>query len=247
MEKNIFLEIEYVGVNYFGFQIQPREHNQPTIQSVLESALAKLFKQKIRIIASGRTDRGVHAVCHPVNFKVNTNIPLKRVKRALNSFLPSDIRIKKIKKVPLDFQARFCAHSKIYRYIILNQKDPSVFWSSFSWHVPENINISLMRRISKEIIGKRDFSFFAKGSKGYNSCVRNLKKITIKKRSNLVYVELEADGFLRQMARSIVFFLVQAQADKISRKDIEAILAGRKRYLKKPAPPQGLYLRRVKY
>ncbi|MFO8053442.1 MAG: tRNA pseudouridine(38-40) synthase TruA [Candidatus Omnitrophota bacterium] len=248
MEKNIFLEIEYVGTNYFGFQVQnKKDKKEITIQSILEKALFKLFGQPIRINASGRTDRGVHAKAHPLNFKVNTEIPLKNIKNALNSFLPSDIKVKKVKLVSLDFHSRFSAKSKIYRYIILNREEPSVFWSVFSWHFPDRLNIALMRQAAKRLIGLKDFYLFAKGAKKYKNCVRDLKKISIKKKKNFIYIDIEANGFLHQMARNIVYFLTDAGRKKIAIEQVDDILSGRIKFIKKPAPSCGLYLKRVKY
>lgn len=274
MEKNIFFEIEYVGTNYFGFQVQNKKNKKEvTIQSIFEKTLSKLFCQPIKINASGRTDRGVHAKAHPLNFKVNTEIPLKNIKKAINSFLPSDIRVKKTKLVTQDFQSRFSAKSKIYQYIILNRKEPSVFWSKFSWHFVEQLDISLMCQAGEKLIGLKDFYIFAKGAKKYKSwakpeqvrfspalnrnfekqnfrcrgCVRNLKKISIKKKGNFIYVDIEADGFLYQMARNIVYFLTDVGSKKITINQIEGILSGKIKFIKKPAPPWGLYLKLVKY
>ena len=160
--RNIFLEIEYVGTNYFGFQIQEkRKKNEVTIQGVLEEALFKLFRKKIRVAASGRTDRGVHARAQIVNFKVNTKIPLLNIKSALNTFLPSDIRIKKVKKVPEGFHARFSVKSKIYRYIIFQHREDSVFWRNFAWHFSTPLDLERMRKAAKRLVGTRDFSVFA--------------------------------------------------------------------------------------
>jgi tRNA pseudouridine38-40 synthase len=248
MEKNIFFEIEYLGTNYFGFQTQNKINKKEiTIQSIFEKALSKLFCQSIKINASGRTDRGVHAKAHPFNFKVDTEIPLKNIKKAINSFLPFDIRVKKVKLVALDFHSRFSAKSKIYRYIILNSKEPSVFWSKFSWHFAEPLDISLMCQAQEKLIGLKDFYVFAKGAKKYKSCVRNLKKISIKKKKNFIYVDIEADGFLYQMARNIVYFLTDIGSKKITINQIEGILLQRIKFIKKPAPAWGLYLKQVKY
>ncbi len=247
MKKNIFLEIEYLGTNYFGFQSLKKKRNQPTLQEAIENALLRLFKQNIKIVSSSRTDRGVHAKAHPLNFKADTSIPLKNLKRALNSLLPLDIRVKKVKEVPLEFQARFWAKSKIYRYIIFNQKEPSVFESNFSWHFPEKISISLMRKAARKVVGKRDFSIFAKGASKYRSCIRNLKNISVSRKGNFIFIDLEADGFLRQMARNIVFFLVAVGSGKIDFSDLDLILSREKKAAQKPAPSQGLYLCKVKY
>ncbi|MCF7886965.1 MAG: tRNA pseudouridine(38-40) synthase TruA [Candidatus Omnitrophica bacterium] len=248
MKKNILLVIEYLGTNYFGWQIQSKKNKKEiTIQGVLENALLKLFKQPVRVNASGRTDRGVHAKAQYLNFKIDTEIPLPNIKKALNASLPEDIKIKEIKIAPLDFHSRFSAKAKTYLYIIYNRKDFSVFWSNFSWQITEKINLALTRRVAKKIVGKRDFYIFAKGAKNYKSCIRDLKKISIKKKEDIIYLEIKANGFLHQMARNIVNFLIQAGTGKIDINEAEAVLAGKKDFIKKPAPPQGLYLKKVDY
>lgn len=235
MQKNLFIEIEYLGTNYFGFQIQEkRPKSEKTVQAVLEQALKRLFNQKIRVTASGRTDKGVHAQGQVINFKVDTKIPLANIKTALNTFLPLDVRIKKIKRVPLDFHARFSAKSKIYRYLIYNQKEPSVFWKDFSWHLSEILDLTQMQKAARKITGRRDFSAFAKGAKKYKHCIREIKDILIKKKGKFIQIDIEAEGFLRSMARNIVSFLVSLSCNKIARTD-------------KPAPAEGLYLYKVKY
>lgn len=247
MKRNILAEVEYLGTGYFGFQLQKNKQTQPTIQKEIETSLARLFRQKIKITPSGRTDRGVHARAHPFNFKIDLPIPLLNLKKALNLLLPPQIRVVKIKEVPLNFHARFQAKTKTYRYLILNTKEASVFQSNFSWHFPAKLNLKVMRQAAKKISGPKDFSFFAKNPAVYHSCVRDLKKITITKKNNLISVNLKANGFLRQMARSIVYFLTQAGAGKLKPQEIDAILAGKKKWLRSPAPPQGLYLQKVDY
>jgi len=247
MSKNIFLEIEYLGTNYFGFQIQNKKKKEITVQEVLEKALKNLFRSDIRIIYSSRTDRGVHARAQAVNFKVLTKIPLLNIKTAINSLLPSDIRVKRVKEVSLDFHSRFSAKSKVYRYTILNKKELSVFWKDFCWHVKDDIDIDLMKKSSQKLIGNRDFSLFAKEAKIYKNCQRNLKKIEIKKRGSFIYIDIEAQGFLRNMARNIVSFLIRVGIKEISFKDISLILNKRMPYINRPAPASGLCLSRVKY
>ena len=235
-----------MGTEYFGFQLQ-KKTSEPTIQSKLEAALKKLFKQDIRISGSGRTDRGVHALGQVVNFKVETKIALANIKRALNSFLPSDIRVKKIKQVPLDFHSRFWAKSKVYRYIILNKKEASVFAKDFSWHIDSKLDVPSMVKVSKKLIGKKDFSLFAKGVSNYKDCLREIKSIKIRKKESFIYIDLKANGFLRAMVRNITSFLVKIGQKKISSKQVGLILTKKIPYSNKPAPACGLYLMKVEY
>ncbi|MDD4955593.1 MAG: tRNA pseudouridine(38-40) synthase TruA [Candidatus Omnitrophica bacterium] len=248
MHKNICLKVEYLGTNYYGFQLQDKTGKREiTVQEVLEKAIKKLFKQKIRIAYASRTDRGVHAKGQVVNFKVSTVIPLRNIKKALNTFLPPDIRVKKVKIVKDDFHARFKAKSKIYRYIILNKPEPTVFQSNFSWHIAKPLDIPKMLRISKKIKGIKDFSIFAKEASAYETCIRHLMDISIKKTGSFVNIDLEASGFLRNMARNITAFLVKVGRKDISVKEALLILNKKKPYSNKPAPAHGLCLVRVKY
>jgi len=248
MVKNILLTVEYIGKNYFGFQIQnKRAKPEPTVQAVIERALAKLFGDFIRITYSSRTDRGVHAYEQKVNFTVDTKIPLQNMGAALGRYLPSDIRIKKAQYVSRDFHARYRARSKVYRYTILNKATPSVFWNDFAWYIPEHLDVEKMEKISIKIKGKRDFSLFAKEAAQYASCVRSVKGISFKRRGSLIHIDIEADGFLRSMARNIVSFIIAVGSGRLSLKEARQTLQGKGSYVPKPAPPQGLYLYKVIY
>lgn len=209
--------------------------------------MERLFCQKIRVVYASRTDRGVHAKGQCVNFKVDTKIPIKNIKAALNSFLPSDITIKGIRRVPLDFHARFSAKSKLYRYIISNKKEPSVFERNYSWYVSDDINLTRMQKAITHIVGKRDFSCFAKQAHRYKQCTRHIMKVTVKKRSRYIYIDVEGDGFLRNMVRNIVSFLVAIGKKTIPLKSTGKIIRKEIPYIKKPAPGCGLYLLKVRY
>jgi len=248
MDKNIFAQVEYEGTNYFGFQIQnKKDKHEVTVQETIEKALARLFKEKIRIDYASRTDRGVHAKAQAINFKVKTNIKIPQIKKALNSFLPSDIKIKAVKEVASDFHARFKAQSKKYRYVIFRKKDPSVFWRNLSWHIQEPLDLVKMKKAARALVGRRDFSLFARGAKEYKHCNRCIKNITVSQREGFLYIDIEADAFLRYMARNIVSFLVRAAKREFSLKEASSILEGKTPYTNKPAPAQGLYLCKVNY
>lgn len=245
---NIFLEVEYEGTNYFGFQIQNKKtRGEPTVQEILETALKKLFNHEIRVIYTSRTDRGVHACAQGVNFRIDTAISLSNIKRALNTFLPADIRIKKVSKKPLLFHSCFSARGKIYRYMIYNHKQASVFTRNFSWHIPDALDLEKVKKISKKLVGRKDFSVFAKDAKSYKSGVREIKSISIKKKEKFIYIDIEGDGFLRGMARNIVSFLVRGARGEFNLKEISGVLSGKSVYVNKPAPAGGLYLYKVKY
>ncbi|MDD5080516.1 MAG: tRNA pseudouridine(38-40) synthase TruA [Candidatus Omnitrophica bacterium] len=246
--RNIFIETEYLGTNYFGFQVQNKKNSfENTVQKEIEGAINRLFKQDIRLIYSSRTDKGVHALGHCANFKITTNIPLKNIKRALNSFLPEDIRIKKVRSMPLDFHARFSVKSKIYRYMIDNSKELSILKKDFVYHYPNRLDIDKMIKVSKLLIGRRDFSVFAKDASRYETCVRTVKDISIRKKGRVISIDIEADGFLMYMARNIVAFLLKCAAENMTLKHAKDIIASKKDYSNNPVPAKGLYLMKVKY
>ena len=247
-EMNIFMAVEYDGTNYFGFQIQNKKvKKELTIQEVIEKALHKLFKENIRITYASRTDRGVHAREQGVNFKVKTTIPLKRIKVALNSFLPSDIRITKVRKVQDNFHSRFWTKSKIYRYLIDLSRESDIFMRNYCWHIPQDLDLKKVEKASKLLTGKKDFGMFAKDASSYHDCTRNITKITIKKKSKYLYIDIEGDGFLRNMARNMVAFIVKVGLGQISLKEAKSIISKKQPYSNKPAPASGLYLYKTSY
>lgn len=252
--------MEYDGSDYFGWQIQSEKKSHgtrhtthvksekaKTVQGEVEKAIEKLFRQKVKLIYAGRTDRGVHAKDQVLNFFVDTTIPIANIKGALNSFLPGDIRVKRVKKVSDDFHARFSVSTKIYRYRILNVKEPSVFERTRSWWVPDPLDLKVMQSVAKKLIGYKDRSLFAKQPDLYHDCRRRIFAIHIKKKSPFVIIDIEADGFLRNMARNIVSFLVEGGGCRMSLARARDVLEGRFPWKKKPAPGYGLYLYKVKY
>ncbi len=237
-----------MGTHYFGFQIQNKKNKKEiTIQEVIEQALNRLFKKDIRIIYSSRTDRGVHAKGQALNFHVDTKVPLNNIKQALNAFLPLDIRIKKARKASSEFHARFWASWKIYRYAIFQGRDFSVFENDLSWYMPERLDMEKMKKIALKLKGRRDCAVFAKSASVYKDCVRNIMDISIKKDGRRTYIDIKANGFLRNMARNIVSFLVKIGNHTLSLKEASQIIKGKKSYANKPAPACGLYLLKVHY
>jgi tRNA pseudouridine38-40 synthase len=250
MQRNICLIIEYDGTGYYGLQIQKKRSKNkfPTVQHEIQKALRRLFNMDIGINYSGRTDRGVHAKHQVVNFRIKTGISLLNIKKALNSFLPADIYIKKIESQPLGFHARYSVKSKIYRYIILNSKKYDVFERKYSWQVKEPLDINFMQECGSDLTGEKDFSLFALQPGKYKSCLRRLEKIKITKRGRFILIDIQAEGFLRGMARYLTGFLVQAGRHRITAEDIRKIFKTNSRNnLFKPAPAQGLYLWKVFY
>ncbi len=230
--RNFKLTLEYDGTDFSGWQTQ--FEGSRTIQNHLEEKLERIFKKKIHCQASGRTDRGVHALGQVAHFKADTAIKPSLIHRALNSFLDRDLSVVRIQEVPLDFHAQKDVRSKTYRYTILNRAYPSALWRDRAYFYPYPLNIPAMRKAAKSIKGTRDFKPYQSASERsrIKNTVRTVKKLSITKEGDLVHISITADGFLYKMVRNITGAL---------------IAAGNGRERPRTAPSHGLCLMMVRY
>jgi len=244
---NICLTIAYKGTNYAGWQ---RQKNAKTIQGEIEKVLNKISGEKIKLIASGRTDSGVHAKAQVANFYTQSKISPPILQRALNAKLPKDISIVKIKKVSKDFHSRFCTKSKIYRYTILNGSVNDPFSHPYYHKFSFKLNTSLMKREAACLLGKHDFKSFQAKASFYKikSTIRTIKKINIKKEKNFICLEIEANGFLYNMVRNIMGTLIEIGRGYLPPGSMKKILDSRDRGKAGPtAPAKGLTLEKIFY
>jgi len=260
--RNLRLGIEYEGTNYCGWQVQksrqvtlpvrqagksPR-HQSKSIQEVIERTLQKILQEKVKLIASGRTDAGVHAWAQVANFKTNSDIFPGKLQRALNGLLPADITISSVREVPLDFHSRFAAKSKAYRYTILNRSYPSALLKNTVYFYRYPLDIRLMLRESRVLLGRHDFKSFQASGRKERDSVRTIKDLKIIKDRDLIHIEIEADGFLYNMVRNIVGTLIEIGRGRFPRGSLKKILASKNRGLAGPTvPAAGLCLIKVKY
>ncbi|MDD4899708.1 MAG: tRNA pseudouridine(38-40) synthase TruA [Candidatus Omnitrophica bacterium] len=243
--RNLRIEIEYDGSGYFGWQVQ---RGFKTIQGVLEKTLQKILKEKIRVIASGRTDSGVHALAQVANFFTRSQIAPKALQKGLNSLLPEDIKVKGVREVDPRFHSRFSAKSKIYRYTILNREFSDVFLRHTVYFYPFPLNIKTMRDAAKLLTGKHNFRSFQASAGKEKNPVKTIKKIKVAKSKNFIYIDIEADGFLYNMARNIVGTLLEIGKGKLSKENLQSILLAKNRIFSGPtAPAKGLSLMKVRY
>jgi tRNA pseudouridine38-40 synthase len=244
--RNIKLLIEYDGTNYQGWQVQPKG---PTIQGTLEEKLKLLTGEPIQLFGSGRTDSGVHALAQVAHFKTQSQMDIGSMQRALNSLLPPDIVIQKIEEVDEGFHARRHSKSKVYEYRILNRNLRSAFHRGYVWHIPQRLNLMEMRKATKSLIGEHDFSAFRTVGSSTRTTVRRVTRAEWKRgRDGLIRFEIEANGFLKQMVRSIIGTLVEIGKGKMNAMEFRKILDSKDRKKAGPtAPAQGLFLKEVKY
>ena len=243
--RNIKLIIEYDGKGFGGWQKQPNKLN---IKGEIELAIELITGEKVDLIASGRTDAGVHSLGQTANFKTNSNISIEKIPNAINSKLKKSIRIKYAEEVEERFHSRYNCKSKKYRYIINNSQTGSAIYRALEYNVTNNIDIEKMKQASKYLEGEHDFtSFKASGTSGKNS-VRTIYKINIEKKDERIYMEYEGNGFLYNMVRIISGTLIDVGIGKIKPEDVKRILEAKDRKLAgKTLPPHGLYLVEVNY
>ena len=245
MQQFFKLIVEYDGTNYHGWQIQP---NGVTIQETIETALLKITSQQIRIHSSGRTDAGVHAQGQCAHFACETRLAPEVIQKALNAVLPDDIVIKSCENVDAGFHARFSAKSKRYRYTIWNDPVPLAIGRQYAWHVRKPLDLELMRAACTKLLGEHDFKGFESGGAPHLSTVRTIYYADIKKNYGFVHFDIEANGFLRYMVRSILGTLVEIGHARRPLSDIDGIMsAGDRKLAGTTAPPHGLTLLYVLY
>jgi len=234
----VALYLTYNGTHFFGSQRQKETSN--TVLGELENILKKLGIEQ-KVIASGRTDKGVHAimqVCH-------IDLPpywsdIKKLQRVLNNMLCDALYVKKINHVKDDFHARYSAKKRTYRYIIkTTQNNP--FEKDFVTFL-QTINFEEIEENIKLFTGEHDFKQFMKTGSDINSTRRVIYKAFAYKHKEYIILNFEANGFLRSQIRLMVGALLTLNAQKIQQQ-----LNGTQKYKVKPAPPNGLYLAKITY
>lgn len=250
--RNFKLQIEYDGTPFYGWQVQNEKRTDypadKTIQHILQKVLSKILQEDIKLIVAGRTDSGVHALSQVVNFKSSTKIPLSRLRWGANCLLPQEIKITRIQVVAQDFNSRFSAKSKIYRYTILNRKysAPLLAHRVYFYHYPLDIN--LMRQEAKVLLGRHNFKAFQATESRVRNPVRTIKNLKISKVKSFIHIDIEADSFLYNMVRSIAGTLLEIGRGRFQQGRMKAILNSKDRSLAGPTlPAKGLCLMKVKY
>ena len=239
--------IEYVGTNFRGWQVQKKGK---TIQGLIQDKISVLLKEKINLLGAGRLDKGVHAIEQSAHFECKTKIiNLNKFLKSINFFLNKDmVTILKIKKQNKDFHARYSAKMRIYRYVIINRISESVLDQNRNWHIINDLDIEMMKKAAKKLVGTNDFSTFRAASCRAKSPIKTMKSVKIKSKNKKIEIEFQSQSFLQQQVRSMVGCLKYVGEKKWSLKKFIFVMNSKKRALcAPPAPPEGLYLVRVIY
>jgi tRNA pseudouridine38-40 synthase len=237
--------VEYDGSPFFGWQSQADGH---TVQDMLQSALSQIAGAPISVVAAGRTDTGVHALEQVVHFDTSAERPITAWVRGANALLPDSIAVLWAHTVPDEFHARFSAHGRSYRYLLLNRATRSAIHAGkVGWfHAP--LDVVAMQAATQHLLGEHDFSAFRAAECQAKSPVKHLQQLDISRQGEMLVFDVSADAFLHHMVRNIVGCLVYVGKGKYQPDWLAEVLSGRERSLAAPTfAPDGLYLRSIKY
>ncbi|OPY10230.1 MAG: tRNA pseudouridine synthase A [Syntrophaceae bacterium PtaB.Bin038] len=246
MKRNIKLVIEYDGTAYNGWQ---RQADVLTIQQVMEDTIARIVSERVVLVASSRTDTGVHALNQVANFRTSSGLPLRNLHLGVNSLLPPDIVVKEMSDVDWEFHSRYHALGKVYRYRIFNRPVRTALERDRCWHVRRPLDLEAMRRAARHILGTHDFNSFCAAQCGVEDRVRTVTDARFEREEGgMIAFQIEADGFLRHMVRNIVGTLVDIGTGSIPEGDMTRIVEAKdRRQAGRAAPAGGLFLVEVRY
>ena len=239
--------IEYIGTNFIGWQTQSKGKS---IQKLIQIHLSKLLLQKIDLVGSGRTDAGVHAIEQSAHFdSINKIKDLNKFLKSINHFInKKGISILNIKKKKLSFHARFSAKERIYKYVISNRASKPSLEKERVWHIINKLDIYLMKKGAKKLLGKNDFSTFRSSSCNAKSPIKTIKSIKIRSTKGRIELQFKSQSFLQKQVRSMVGCLKYLAEKKWDLKKFEFVFKSKKRILcAPPAPAEGLFLEKVIY
>lgn len=258
------LLITYNGASYYGWQKQ--NNKIPTVQFAIEQALYQIFQQKLSVIGASRTDTGTHAIGQNVHFDLKKDLSTGfSIVKALNRWLPTDIRVRTVWKVPATFHALRSCISKSYIYCVFNQSQPSVFLKGQVHWYPGQLDLHCLQKMSQVIQGRHDFKSFQNSGTSVTSTIRTIHQARwIQRSKNIFIFYIQGEGFLKQMIRNLVGTQLALLTKKTnfnqSRKEVDAqkserilnnwqtiFLAKDRKMALKTAPADGLYLYKVYY
>lgn len=261
------LRLSYLGKNYCGWQKQGPATAQaprlPSVQEIVEQALSSVTDEVTNLVASGRTDAGVHAVGQVAHFR-NQNPKLNEeiFRRGMNSLLPEDIRVMKAYRVPDDFHAQQSATHKQYSYYFQQGLCALPLWMDTTWWIQKELNLQAMKEAIAYLRGEHDFKPFQATGMELKSTVRTLLEAEVTREKmpaypgadldeegfSVIRIRLVGTGFLKQMVRGIAGTLLQVGENRRPADDLKMILETKDRSKVGPtAPAKGLTLERVWY
>jgi tRNA pseudouridine38-40 synthase len=246
--RTLALWLDYDGTDFHGWGLQPRAR---TVQGVLETALASVLNEPVRVTAAARTDTGVHAGGQVVSFRTASRLATDAVLRACNARLPDDVLVTAAREQPPGFDARRAARRRSYRYSVWNAPLPCLWRRRYLHHVADPLDVAEMDRASQRLVGTLDYRAFASElgpRERARGTTRTVTRAGWEAAGALLTFDITASGFLRHMVRGVVGTLLRVGRRRLGVLEFDAILRGRDRRLAGPtAPAAGLALVGVDY
>jgi tRNA pseudouridine38-40 synthase len=241
----IALGVEYDGSAFHGWQIQP---GGGTVQDALQAALREIAGVSLSVVCAGRTDAGVHATGQVVHFDTDIERPLSAGVRGVNTFLPPAVAVRWAQPVSEDFHARFSAHGRRYRYVLINRPQRSGVWHGRAGWYHHPLDVEVMQTAAAMLLGEHDFSAFRAAACQARSPVKTLRQADVRRTGDFLIFDFEASAFLHHMIRNLVGSLVYVGQGKHPPEWMEELLLEADRRRAAPTfSAAGLYLVGVKY
>ena len=244
--RRLAMLVEYDGRAFHGFQAQ---RNAVSVQGALEEAISRLTGESPRVRGAGRTDAGVHALAQVAAFDTRSSHPPEVFRQALNHHLTGDVAVREVREVSQDFDPRRSAVSREYRYRILNSPAPSPLLRGLVHHVRQPLDAEAMNRAASLLEGEMDFAPFAASMpEGRAGTRRIVFRCTVARTGELVVLDMEANGFLRQQVRRTAGALLEVGLGRLDMDGFRRLAgSGRLGAAEMALPPAGLTLMRVNY
>ncbi len=247
MARNLRLLLCYDGTDFHGWQFQPGFR---TVQHTLQQQLRRVLRHEVTLVASGRTDAGVHAAGQVANVVTSCTIPCHKLRHAIGSRLPEDLGVRAVTEVAMDFHAIRSAAGKLYRYRIFNTPVRPVTRSiqRYAYHFWEPLDVHRMQEAASRFVGEKDFTSMAARRCVRQTMVRRVMRCDVERHLDEIRIDVEGGGFLYNQVRNMVGTLIDIGRGRWEPECIDEMLAGRDRSLAGPtAPAHGLSLQWVRY
>ena len=240
------IKIEYDGTAFVGWQFQK---NGLSVQEVLQKAIFNFSREKVIVTGAGRTDSGVHALGQIAHFDLEKKIENKKLLLAFNQNIGNKlVTVLKINKTSKNFHSRFDAKKRTYEYLIINRQSQLALQKNKAWHIRKKLDIKVMKKGAKLLLGTHDFSTFRSSSCGAKSPIKTIENIIINKKKDKITLKFISKSFLQQQVRSMVGCIKYLGERKWSVNDFKKSFKSKNRLkCAPPAPACGLYLKKIKY
>ena len=245
MSRNLRILVEYDGTDFSGW---PRQDGQRTVQAVIEDTIRQVIGESVFVRAAGRTDAGVHADGQVITFDLVQAMPPHGLLRGLNSILPPDVALLEASEAAPDFDARFSARGKVYRYTVWNHMVRSPRRARTSWHVRQLLDMEAMRATAALLVGEHAFRAFRASDCDRKTTRRLVRRLEVDRQGAIVTFDVEATAFLKNMVRILVGTLIDVGRGRLEPAIVSRMLeTGDRTVGGMTAPARGLTLLRVLY